>query len=109
MRILVVEDERDLNRVISKRLTRADNSIRFSVKDEGIGIAEDDLKKIWDRFYKTDLSRGKDKKGTGLGLSIVKDIITAHNEYIDLISTEGVGSEFIFSLPRAKENEEQDS
>lgn len=46
MRILVVEDERDLNRVISKRLESADNSIRFSVKDEGIGIAEDDLKKI---------------------------------------------------------------
>ena len=57
MRILVVEDERDLNRVISKRLTRADNSIRFSVKDEGIGIAEDDLKKIWDRFYQVDPAR----------------------------------------------------
>ena len=57
---------------------------------------------IWDRFYKTDLSRGKDKKGTGLGLSIVKDIITAHNEYIDVVSTEGVGTEFSFGLPRMK-------
>ena len=53
-------------------------------------------------FYKTDLSRGKDKKGTGLGLSIVKDIITAHNEYIDVVSTEGVGTEFSFALPRTK-------
>ena len=46
-----------------------------------------------------DLSRGKDKKGTGLGLSITKEIIQAHNENINVISTEGVGSEFIFSLP----------
>ena len=102
MRILVVEDERDLNRVISKRLTRADNSIRFSVKDEGIGIAEDDLKKIWDRFYKSDTSRGKDKSGTGLGLSIVREIIQAHNETIDVVSTEGVGTEFTFSLSLAE-------
>lgn len=71
-----------------------------SVKDTGIGIPKDSVKKIWDRFYKTDLSRGKDKKGTGLGLSIVKEIIQAHGENIDVISTEGVGSEFIFSLPR---------
>ena len=72
-----------------------------SVKDTGIGIPKDSLKKIWERFYKTDLSRGKDKKGTGLGLSIVKEILQAHGENIDVISTEGVGTEFIFSLPRS--------
>lgn len=72
-----------------------------SVKDTGVGIPKDSLKKIWDRFYKSDLSRGKDKKGTGLGLSIVKEIIQAHGENIDVISTAGVGSEFIFTLPRA--------
>lgn len=71
-----------------------------SVKDTGIGIPKDNIKKIWERFYKSDLSRGKDKKGTGLGLSIVKEIIQAHGENIDVISTEGVGTEFIFSLPR---------
>ena len=64
------------------------------------------IKKIWDRFYKTDLSRGKDKKGTGLGLSIVKEIIQAHGENINCISTEGVGTEFIFTLPLAKEQKE---
>lgn len=74
--------------------------IFISVKDTGIGIPKDSIKKIWERFYKTDLSRGKDKKGTGLGLSIVKEIIQAHGENIDVISTEGVGTEFIFSLPR---------
>lgn len=71
----------------------------ISVKDSGIGIPKESLKLIFDRFYKTDLSRGKDKKGTGLGLSITKEIIQAHNENINVISTEGVGSEFIFSLP----------
>ena len=75
--------------------------IFVSIKDTGIGIPKDSLKKIWERFYKTDLSRGKDKKGTGLGLSIVKEIVQAHGENIDVISTEGVGTEFIFSLPRA--------
>ena len=75
--------------------------VYVSVKDTGIGIPKDSIKKIWERFYKTDLSRGKDKKGTGLGLSIVKEIIQNHGETIDVISTSGVGSEFIFSLPRA--------
>lgn len=73
--------------------------VLISVKDSGIGIPSDSLKKIWDRFYKTDLSRGKDKTGTGLGLAIVKEIIQAHNENINVISTEGVGTEFIFTLP----------
>ncbi len=76
----------------------------ISVKDQGIGIPKESQKKVWERFYKTDASRGKDKKGTGLGLSITKEIINAHNENINLISTEGVGSEFIFSLPRAEED-----
>ncbi len=70
----------------------------ISIKDYGVGIAKDNLKKVWDRFYKIDTSRGKDKKGTGLGLSITKEIIIAHRENINLISTEGVGSEFIFTL-----------
>lgn len=75
--------------------------IFVSVKDTGIGIPKDSVKKIWERFYKTDLSRGKDKKGTGLGLAIVKEIIQAHGENIDVISTEGVGTEFVFTLPKA--------
>lgn len=73
-----------------------------SVKDYGIGIPKENIKKIWERFYKTDASRGKDKKGTGLGLSITKEIITAHGENINVISTKGVGTEFIFSLPRTE-------
>lgn len=73
-----------------------------SVKDHGTGIPKESLNKIWDRFYKIDTSRGKDRKGTGLGLSIVKEIINAHNQNIDVISTEGVGTEFIFTLEKSK-------
>lgn len=81
------------------------NKIFVSVKDTGIGIPKKDLKLIWERFYKSDSSRGKDKKGTGLGLSIVKEIIIAHNEHINVVSTEGVGSEFIFSLQKSNLND----
>lgn len=84
--------------IIKIETTLKHNKVFVSVKDSGIGIPKDSLKQIWDRFYKTDLSRGKDKKGTGLGLSITKEIIKAHGENINVISTEGVGSEFIFSL-----------
>ena len=77
----------------------------ISVKDCGIGIPSDSIKKVWDRFYKTDHSRGKDKKGTGLGLAIVKEIIQAHKENINVISTEGVGTEFIFTLPLSEKEQ----
>lgn len=88
---------------ITIETTEKNEKVFVSVKDTGIGIPKDSLKKIWERFYKTDLSRGKDKKGTGLGLAIVKEIISAHNENINVISTEGVGTEFIFTLPLAEE------
>ncbi len=92
--------------IIKIETTEKHNKVFVSVKDSGIGIPKDALKLIWDRFYKSDLSRGKDKKGTGLGLSITKEIIQAHGEHINVISTEGVGSEFIFSLPVADEDNE---
>ena len=76
------------------------SKIFVSVKDEGPGIEKDKQNKVWDRFYKTDSTRGKDKQGTGLGLAITREIIKAHGENINLISTEGAGSEFVFSLPQ---------
>lgn len=82
--------------------TERSEKIFISVKDYGIGIPRASLNKIWERFYKTDRSRGKDKKGTGLGLAIVKEIIQAHHENINVLSTEGVGTEFVFSLPKTK-------
>ena len=84
--------------------TEKGDKVFISVKDTGIGIPKESISKIWDRFYKSDLSRGKDKKGTGLGLSIVKEILNTHKENINVISTEGVGTEFIFTLSKAKDN-----
>lgn len=93
--------------VIKVETTEKKNKIFVSVKDSGIGIPKEDQKMVFDRFYKTDLSRGKDKKGTGLGLSIVKEVIKAHGENINVISTVGVGTEFVFSLPKAKVMDEK--
>ena len=75
---------------------------QISIKDTGCGIAKEDIDKIWDRFYKSGSSRGRDKKGSGLGLSITKEVIQAHGENIDVVSTVGVGTEFIFTLELAK-------
>lgn len=85
---------------ITIETTEKGDKVFVSVKDRGIGIPKGSIPKVWDRFYKSDLSRGKDKKGTGLGLAIVKEIIQAHGENINIISTEGVGTEFIFSLTK---------
>ncbi|SEF76222.1 Signal transduction histidine kinase [Eubacterium ruminantium] len=85
---------------ITVTLTDKKEKIFVSVKDEGIGMSEDTQKKIFERFYKGDQSRGKDKQGTGLGLAITKEIIKAHNENIDVISTEGEGSVFTFTLTK---------
>lgn len=90
----------DPDSTITIETTERGEKVFVSVKDNGIGIPRKSLNKIWERFYKTDLSRGKDKKGTGLGLSIVKEIIQAHDENINVISTEGVGTEFVFSLSK---------
>ena len=92
----------DQDSIITIETTERGDKIYTSVKDYGIGIPRNALNKIWERFYKTDVSRGKDKRGSGLGLSIVKEIIQAHNENINVISTEGVGTEFIFTLPLSK-------
>lgn len=86
---------------VTIEVTERGEKIYISVKDSGIGIPRKALNKIWERFYKSDLSRGRDKKGTGLGLAIVKEAIQAHDEHINVISTEGVGTEFIFSLSKA--------
>lgn len=80
------------------------DKVYVSVKDHGIGIPRDSINKIWDRFYKTDASRGKERKGNGLGLSIVKEIISDHKQNITIVSTEGVGTEFVFSLDQGQGN-----
>jgi signal transduction histidine kinase len=95
------------NSIIKIETTEKGDMVFVSVKDSGIGIPADAQKLVFDRFYKTDLSRGKDKKGTGLGLAIAREILQAHGQNINVISTEGVGSEFIFTLAKSKNTEDE--
>ncbi len=88
---------------VSVHVMEKNDKLVVSVRDEGVGISPEAQKKIFDRFYKTDPSRGKDKTGSGIGLAITKEVIKAHGEHITVTSTEGKGSEFTFSLPFEKE------
>lgn len=76
--------------------------VRISVFNEGEGIPLEDQPYIFERFYKSDRSRGKDKTGVGLGMFIAKTIIKAHGEDITLKSEPGKNCEFVFTLPRAQ-------
>ena len=91
--------------LIRIRVREVRDKASISVKDFGQGIPKEDIGKIWTRFYKGDRSRGKDKRGTGLGLSIIREIMRAHGESIDVTSTPGSGTEFVFRLPLAKKGE----
>ncbi|MDR1800300.1 MAG: HAMP domain-containing protein [Lachnospiraceae bacterium] len=90
----------DSQGVVTIETKEKGEKVSVSIKDEGMGIPKESLQKIWERFYKTDLSRGKDKKGTGLGLAIVKEAIHAHGETVNVTSTEGLGTEFVFTLSK---------
>lgn len=76
------------------------NTVIMRVEDDGIGIAEKDLKLIFERFYRTDKSRNRNTGGTGIGLTIVKTIIQAHGGKIVAESEEANGSRFIITLPK---------
>jgi signal transduction histidine kinase len=85
---------------------KSKDKVLVSVKDNGIGIDKNEQKRVWDRFYKSDKSRGNDKTGTGLGLAIVKNIITEHKQNIWIESEIGKGTKFIFTLEYFKNNED---
>ena len=72
---------------------------RISIRDEGVGISDEDAKRIFDRFYRVDLSRTKATGGTGLGLAIVKRIVEIHNGRIEIDSKMNKGTEISIVLP----------
>jgi len=92
-----------------KLIVRGDNAaaVIVEVVDNGVGIATDDVPRIFERFYRVERSRSRDAGGTGLGLSIVKHIVQAHGGQIEVESTPGVGSTFRMTFPAASEPAEQ--
>ncbi|MCF8332677.1 MAG: sensor histidine kinase [Bacteroidales bacterium] len=75
--------------------------ILCEVTDNGPGIPEESIPRLFERFYRTDKARSREKGGTGLGLAIVKHIIEAHNQTINVRSKEGIGTTFAFTLKKA--------
>ncbi|MGG1516970.1 ATP-binding protein [Paenibacillus oryzisoli] len=76
------------------------NSIRIVIKDSGSGISEEDLPRIFERFYRGDKSRSRSEGGTGLGLSIAEWIVAAHKGTIGVHSQIAMGTEFLIVLPK---------
>jgi len=75
--------------------------IEVSVSDQGIGIPDKDLERIFERFYRVDAARSRETGGTGLGLSIVKHVATNHGGDVSVWSVEGAGSTFTIRFPQA--------
>ena len=117
--ILVEADKNRIEQVITNLVTNSINygsekgtteisfesnveKIIVKVNDNGEGISEENMPRLFQRFFRVDVSRSRSQGGSGLGLAIVKHIIDAHNENIYVQSTIGVGSEFSFSLKKSK-------
>lgn len=81
------------------KITKQEKNIRIKIEDDGIGMTQYQLTRIFDRFYRTDESRNKNSGGTGLGLSIVKELVNASNGKIKVRSKVGIGTDFIVDFP----------
>lgn len=90
----------DPNGKIDVHVDESDDQIAITVSDQGLGIPKKDIDRIFERFYRVDKSRSKEKGGTGLGLAIVKHIIINNNGTISVESRVGTGTTFYLSFPR---------
>jgi len=87
---------------VTVRASEDHGHVRVSVSDTGIGIPEEDLPRLFERFYRVDKGRSRDLGGTGLGLSIVKHIVEAHQGSVSVESVQDQGSVFSFTLPKVQ-------
>ncbi len=123
-RVLVYADWQRINQVLTNLISNAlkysndggnvwvdfeiqTDDVLVRVRDDGEGIPAADINRIFERFYRVDKSRSREKGGTGLGLAIVKHIMEGHGSKVEVKSSLGRGSEFSFKLPLGKEEDEQ--
>ena len=86
--------------IVNTNLIDHGQHVEINIKDDGIGISEKHLGRIFERFYRIDKSRSREKGGTGLGLSIVKHIVEAHHSQVYVQSKQNEGAEFSFKLQK---------
>ena len=89
---------------VTVRVSPGDAAIDISVSDEGIGIPQSDIDRIFERFYRVDRARSRGTGGTGLGLSIVRHVMNNHGGSVNVTSQEGEGSTFVLTLLRPSGN-----
>jgi len=89
--------------IVSVTSKKEDDKIIISISDTGIGIPEDEIPHLFERFYRVNKERSRKSGGTGLGLSITEWVLNAHDGKIEVKSTPGAGSEFITTFPVAKD------
>ena len=88
---------------VAVTLVQQNGEAVLAVKDEGDGIPQEHIDKIWNRFYQVDSSRNNEREGAGLGLAIVQQIARIHGGYMTLESEAGMGSIFTLHLPAAEQ------
>ncbi|MBS4219387.1 PAS domain-containing protein [Bacillus sp. FJAT-49711] len=88
---------------ISVKIIEVENKVKLLISDTGIGIAQKELPRIFERFYRVEKARSRSSGGTGLGLAIVKHLVDSHHGTIEVESVEGEGTTFIISLPKKQE------
>jgi len=93
---------------VTLEATASGEEIRITVRDQGVGIPEPELERIFERFYRVDPARARSTGGTGLGLSIVKHVAASHAGYVEVWSEPGEGSSFSLVLPAAARTREHD-
>jgi len=89
---------------ITVRITQVDSQVQLLVSDTGVGIPQDQLDKVFDRFHRIENTQGRSQEGTGIGLAMVKELVRLHQGNIYVTSELGKGSSFIVSIPTGKEH-----